>query len=187
MSIVKDAAGIAARRRKEAAENSAVEAGYVAAAGKAAVGDVVAITGHKGVEFALGVIDETVRKARDVDSAGDNPPPFIKQGRKKVRAPPGSWAGPDKSVFLPGDDILCVKYYEPVGGIASSSLFSFPEPPQIVWVHARLVRKVKVVFGPRPSATSRRITRGGARAALAAGLKYLPAAERAACVAACNS
>ena len=155
--------------------------------GEAVVGDVVAITGHKGVEFALAVVDETVQKASAVDSDGDDPPPMIKKGR----APKGSWAGPDKSVFVPDDDILCVKYYEPVGGNSLSSLFSFPEPAQIVWVHARLVHKAKVTFGPRPSATSRRVTRGVARAAaraeLAAGLKYLPPVERAACVEACSS
>ena len=184
MSIVKDAAGIAARKRRAVAANAAAVAEYVAMASKADVGDVVAITGHKGVDFALGEVDETVRKASVVDSDGDTPPPMIKQGRKKVQAPKGSWVGADKSVFLPDDDILCVKYYEPKGGKASS-LFSFPEPAQIVWVHARLVRKVKVPFGPRPTATTRR-TRSSARASLAAGLKYLPAAERAACVEACS-
>ena len=43
--------------------------------------------------------------------------------------------------LLPDDDSVCVKYLHPVGGI-SSSRYAFPTRPQIVWVHARLVRKV---------------------------------------------
>ena len=187
--------GIAARRRAESAEQATAAAKYVDMAGTAKVGYVVVIAGHKNVDFTLAVIDETIRKANVVDPEGDDPPPMIKAGRgkKKTRAPKGSWEGVDKSVFLPNDDLVCVKYYEPLGG-SSLSRFSFPQPPQIVWVHARLVRKVLTdsdAFTAPAAATSslpRRRTRSSpASAALPAGIKYIAPQMRAQCVAACEN
>ena len=107
------------------------------------------------------------------------------RGRKSTwkQAPVGSWMGYDKAIFTPDDNVICVKYYEPVSG-ASTLRFAFPKPrAQIVWVHARLVRKIDVKFSASPI---RRTRRSGLNRLNDNGIKYLSPEDRMACIAACG-
>ena len=91
--------------------------------------------------------------------------------------------GYDKAIFTPDDNVICVKYYEPVSG-ASTLRFAFPKPrAQIVWVHARLVRKIDVKFSASPI---RRTRRSGLNRLNDNGIKYLSPEDRMACIAACG-
>ena len=54
---------------------------------------MVVVDGHKGVDFSLGVVDETMRKASAVDAVGDDPP--LSWPAQGAAALVGSWMGPD--------------------------------------------------------------------------------------------
>ena len=105
-SFVKDTAGIAAAKKRASAKEEEAAKQYVALAGTAVANDVVVVDGHKGVDFSLGVVDETMRKASTVDAVGDDPPPIIKVGRRKEPAEKDSWKGPDGAVFRDAQVVL---------------------------------------------------------------------------------
>ena len=93
-------------RRSEEAKQAAQQ--YADLARTAIANDVVVVDGHKGVDFSLGVVDETMRKASAVDAVGDDPPLMIKVVRRKEQAALGSWKGPDGAVLFTAGRRQCV-------------------------------------------------------------------------------